>query len=92
MKPLKEREHKLTRWEQQLEDELMRGEWVPSPPEEQERLQKMVAEFRKNYRKNKVLNIRINSIDLAALKAKAQKAGKKYQTYITDILHKVAHT
>ena len=37
-----------------------------------------------------VLNIRVNSWDLAQIKQKAQKLGIKYQTLISEILHKVA--
>jgi predicted DNA binding CopG/RHH family protein len=44
-------------------------------------------EARKKYA---VLNIRVNSYDLAHLKQKAQKMGIKYQTFISEILHRVA--
>jgi len=43
-------------------------------------------------KKDAVLNIRVNSYDLAHLRQKAQKLGVKYQTFISEILHKVAET
>ena len=84
---LKERDQRLTRLQRQSEEELLRGEWVNSSSEDQPRLQRMVVAFRKNYRKDKILNLRINGIDLDRLKAKAKRSGMKYQTYITSSLH-----
>ncbi len=37
-----------------------------------------------------VMNIRVNSNDLEHIKRKAQKLGIKYQTFISEILHRVA--
>ena len=81
------RKMKLTREERQIEAELERGEWVDAPKEEFDRIAKML-ELR---RKDSVLNIRINSQDLKQLKQKAKKLGIKYQTFISEILHRVAH-
>ena len=77
---------KLSRYEQQIEDAVGRGEYKPVPREEQER----IAAIIKAYRKNAVLNIRINALDLQCLKNKAKKLGVKYQTFIAGILHRVA--
>jgi len=41
-------------------------------------------------KKDAVLNIRVNSNDIKTLKQKAEKIGIKYQTFISEILHKVA--
>ncbi len=41
-------------------------------------------------KKDAVLNIRVNSNDIRTLKQKAEKLGVKYQTFISEILHKVA--
>lgn len=40
--------------------------------------------------KDCVLSLRINGSDLAALQAKAEKKGKKYQTFIGEILSREA--
>ncbi len=77
---------KLSKEEQEIEDAA--EEFVPVPREEFEMI-KRALEAR---RKNAVLNLRINSNDLALIKDKAKKLGVKYQTFITEILHKVAHT
>ena len=41
-------------------------------------------------KKEMVLNMRINRDDLEAIKQKARKAGIKYQTLISEILHRFA--
>ena len=78
---------KLTREEKKIEAELERGEWVEAPKEEFDRIAKML-ELR---RKDAVLNIRVNGNDLKLLKQKAKKRGIKYQTFISEILHRIAH-
>jgi len=75
---------KLSKYEQSIEDEI--DTYVPVPRHEFEAMKKMF-EARK---KNAVLNIRINQGDLDNLKDKAKQIGVKYQTFIAEILHKVA--
>ncbi len=75
---------KLNKEEQWIEDHI--EEFVPAPREEFERLKKIIE----SRRKNAVLNIRINQGDLNNLKDKAKRIGVKYQTFIAEILHKVA--
>ena len=41
-------------------------------------------------RKDAVLNMRVNSRDLKRIKSKAQKMGVKYQTLISELIHRVA--
>ncbi len=77
---------KLTRQEKAMEGALLRGEYVDVPKEEFDRIGAMIA----RYRKDAVLNIRISSQDLRMLKEKAKKLGVKYQTFISEILHRVA--
>lgn len=77
---------KLTKEERDIERDLEAGLYVPVPKEEFEKI-KAAFEARK---KDTVLNLRINSYDLSLLKAKAQKGGMKYQTFIAEILHRVA--
>ena len=78
---------KLTRQEKAIEDALIRGEYVPVSKKEFDEIAQAIAERRKDA----VLNIRINKYDLEALKQKAKKQGVKYQTFISEILHRVAH-
>lgn len=78
------RKFKLTKEEQWFEDHA--EEFVPVSKEEFSRI-KQAIEARK---KDTVLNIRVNGYDLNALKQKARKMGIKYQTFISEILHKVA--
>jgi len=78
---------KLTKYEQRIEDAIGRGEYVPVSAAEDKRIREAIAA----YRKDAVISLRINSQDLAALKAKAKKFGVPYQTYITSILHHAVH-
>lgn len=77
---------KLSKYEQSIEDAAARGEFVPVPPEEFNRIVAMLA----RRRKDAVLNIRINSQDLANIKAKARKKGIPYQALISEVLHRLA--
>ena len=79
------RKIKLSKYEQAIEDSI--HEYVPVDPEEFNAIAQALA----RKRKNAVLNIRINQGDLDNIKAKAKKLGIKYQTFISEILHKVAH-
>jgi predicted DNA binding CopG/RHH family protein len=78
------RKFKLTKEEQWYEDHM--EEFVPVSREEFSLLKQAIE----RKRKDAVLNIRVNSWDLAQLKEKARKLGIKYQTLISEILHKVA--
>lgn len=77
---------KLTRQEQAIEDAALRGEYVPVSKEKLEEIGRILAA----YKKDAVLSIRINSQDLKDIKAKAEKFGVRYQTFIAEILHRVA--
>jgi predicted DNA binding CopG/RHH family protein len=77
---------KLTRQEKEIEDALLKGEYISVGKDEFKRVANML-EARK---KDAVLNIRVNSYDLEHIKQKARKLGIKYQTFISEILHKVA--
>ena len=78
------RKIKLTKEERWIEDHL--EEYVPVRGKEYEE----IVEALERRKKDAVLNIRVNSSDLAHLRQKAQKLGVKYQTFISEILHKVA--
>ncbi len=80
------RKIKLTKEERALEDSL--DQFVPvSRQEYHEMLQALAAR-----KKDAVLNIRLNQYDLENIKQKAHKFGIKYQTFISEILHRVAQT
>ena len=78
---------KLTKYEKDIEDRLLRGEYIDGSKEEYEEIAVALAARRKDA----VLNIRVNSQDLKHIKEKAQKLGIRYQTFISEILHRVAH-
>ncbi len=80
------RQIKLTRQEKAIENALLRGEYVSVSKKRFEEI-KEALERRK---KDSVLSIRVNSYDLEHIKQKAHKMGVKYQTFISEILHKVA--
>jgi len=75
---------KLTREEQWNEDHF--EEFHPVPREE---FNKIAAELAAR-KKNKVISIRLNALDLEAIKKKAAKFKIKYQSYISEILHHAA--
>jgi predicted DNA binding CopG/RHH family protein len=77
---------KLTREEKAIEDAALRGEYVPVSKEKFDEIAAAIAA----HRKDTVLNIRINGQDLKNIKEKAHKLGIKYQTFISEILHRVA--
>ena len=75
---------KLTKEEQWIEDHL--EEFVPVTGPEYDAI---VAALERK-KKEMVLNMRINGDDLKAIKQKAKKAGIKYQTLISEMLHRFA--
>jgi len=75
---------KLTKQERLIEDNL--EEFVPVSKEEYNE----IVEALERRKKDAVLNIRINQYDLENIKQKARELGIKYQTFISEILHKVA--
>ena len=77
---------KLTRQEEAIEDALLKKEYVDVSKKEFNAIAKFIAARKKDA----VLNIRVNSRDLASIKEKAKKFGVKYQSYISEILHRIA--
>ena len=78
------RKIKLTREEQAIEDSLER--FVPVEKQEYEHIINAIAARKKDA----VLNIRVNSHDLANIKHKAQQLGIRYQTFISEVIHRIA--
>lgn len=81
------RKIKLTRQERVIEDNLLKGEYLDVKEAEFNEIAQAIADRRKDT----VLNIRVNSRDLRSIKQKANRLGIKYQTFISELLHKVAH-
>ena len=77
---------KLTKEEREIEESFLRGEYVPVPDEEFKAIVKAIEAKRREV----VLNIRVNGKDLKAIKKKANRLGVKYQSFISEILHRVA--
>ena len=75
---------KLSRAEKTIEDHM--DEYVPVSKSEYH----AIAQALEDRRKDAVLNIRVNRQDLEGIKQKAQRLGIRYQTFISEILHKVA--
>jgi len=76
----------LTRQERAIEESLLRGEYT----DVDKNTFTAIAEAVARRKKDTVLNIRVNSYDLKTIKQKAEKLGIKYQTFIAEILHRVA--
>ena len=74
----------LTREEKMIEARL--DEYVPVKKEDFKAIAASIAARRKDA----VLNIRVNRFDLENIRAKSRKLGVGYQTFISEILHKVA--
>ena len=85
------RKIKLTKYEQEIEDAIARGEYKSVSRAEFKEIAEALAAY-KATKKDAVLNIRVNNNDLQLLKDKAKKLGVKYQTFISEILHRIAHT
>ena len=75
---------RLTREEREIEESIEK--FVPVDKKEFEAIVRSL-EARK---KDAVLNIRVNRYDLDSIKRKATQLGIRYQTFIAEILHKVA--
>lgn len=79
---------KLTRKEKEIESALLKGEYVNASRQEME----VIASSIVRRRKDAVLNIRVNSQDLEGVKKKAKRLGVPYQTFVSEIIHRIAHT
>ena len=75
---------RLTREEREIEENIEK--FVPVEKKEFEDIVRAL-EARK---KDAVLNIRVSKYDLDSIKKKATQLGVRYQTFISEVLHKVA--
>ena len=80
------RQAKLTRSEQAIENALIRGEYTDVNKTSFEDIAQAIA----RRRKDAVISIRVNSKDLQQIKSKAKRLGIGYQTFIAEMLHRVA--
>lgn len=80
------RKVKLSLEETKIEKDLLEGVYKPVPESELFAILESIA----RRKKDAVLNIRVNSKDLEHIKHKARKLGIKYQTFISEIIHKIA--
>ncbi len=78
------RQIRLTKAERTVEENL--DEYVSVGKFEYNEIVEAIAARRKDA----VLNIRVNQQDLNSIKQKARRIGIKYQTLISEVLHKVA--
>jgi len=79
---------KLTKQEKAIENALLEGSYKDAPKNEFNSIAEAIAARKKDA----VLNIRINSRDLASIRQKAKRFGIKYQTFIAELIHRVAKT
>ena len=81
---------RLTREEKAIETALLNGEYRDVSEAEFKKTKEALARAAEEIarrRKDAVLNIRINSRDLASIKQKAKSLGIPYQTLISELLH-----
>jgi predicted DNA binding CopG/RHH family protein len=77
---------KLTNNERKIESALLKGEFMDVGKTEFETIAKSLAARKKDA----VLNIRVNKEDLKNIKRKAKKYGVRYQTLISEWIHRIA--
>jgi predicted DNA binding CopG/RHH family protein len=75
---------KLTKEEKAIEDSL--EQFVRVDKHEYEQIIQAIA----SRKKDAVLNIRVNSHDIASIKHKAERLGIRYQTFISELIHRIA--
>ena len=80
------RKVKLTRQEKTIEESLLKGEYANVDKEELA----AIAQALESRKKDAVLNIRVNSKDLENIKEKAHRLGIRYQTLISEFIHRIA--
>lgn len=79
---------KLNRQEQDIERALIKGEYLDVDGSEFEEVAKAVVARRRDA----LLNVHVNGQDLKGIKQLAKKLGVEYQAFISELLHRVAHT
>ena len=77
---------RLHRQEKEIEQALLEGEYMDIGSKEFEEIASAVAARKKDA----VLNVRVNGQDLKRVKQKAKRLGVKYQTLISEFIHRLA--
>jgi predicted DNA binding CopG/RHH family protein len=77
---------KLTKAEKAIEDALIKGECLDASKDEFKRVAAAIA----GRKKDAVLHVRVNSQDLDRIKKKAKQYGIRYQTFVSEFIHKLA--
>jgi predicted DNA binding CopG/RHH family protein len=81
----------LDEYEQRIEDSIDVDNYQISGISKKERLfWQEIAKRHIELRKSKRINIRINNMDLAGIKAKAKLNNMPYQTLLSTLIHKFA--
>lgn len=78
------RKTKLTKQEQIIENELLVGDHLSV----NNSVFNDIAESLAARKKDAVINIRVNNKDLEAIKQTAKKLGVKYQSLISELIHR----
>ena len=71
---------------EEVEQALLEGKYVDVSKANFEEMAQAIA----RRRKDAVISIRVNSQDLRQIKGKAKRLGIRYQTLISEVLHRVA--
>lgn len=79
---------KLDKEEQEMMKGIERDEFVPVTGKELDDVADAIAARKKDT----ILTIRVNSRDIERIKKMAGKKGIPYQTYISEVIHRVAET
>ena len=80
------KEIKLTKEEQEIENELVKENYFNVNKSEFEDIAESVA----SKKRNAILNIRVNKDDIERIKKLAKKFGVGYQTLISELIHRAA--
>ena len=80
------RQLKLAKAERAVEQALLQSKYVDVSKSSFEEIAQAIA----RRRKDAVISIRVNSQDLRQIKGKAKRLGVRYQTLISEVLHRVA--
>ncbi|MFH1411794.1 MAG: antitoxin [Candidatus Omnitrophota bacterium] len=79
---------KLTQEEKKIEAALVNSEYIPVTG----KALMDVAEAIAARKKDATLTLRVNKHDVDKIRRMAKKKGIPYQTYISEVIHKVAET
>lgn len=82
------RKIRLSKDEKEIETALIRGEYFDVGNAEFDRIAQEIS----GRRKDAILNIRVNRKDLEGLKSRAKKYGIRYQTFLSELIHRMAQS